>query len=160
VTAARPGSCGMEQLQLAVVYAPCNYLPDPVCLGGWPAHRLRLLSHAYITLPVSRLCCVPVAMQGRMPADLIRALRSTFLCDPMSAHNPSICPEDFDWAGLGAAVSSMHRTVPGVSCLLGPLEAQVSSTGLPAQGQGQQQLLLLLDVLAPARWLVALIANT
>jgi hypothetical protein len=63
-----------------------------------------------------------------MPADLIRALRSTFLCEPMSAHNPSISPDDFDWAGLGAAVSGMHRTVPGVSCLLGPLEAQVSRT--------------------------------
>lgn len=79
-----------------------------------------------------------------MPADLICALRSTFLCDPMSAHNPSISPEDFDWAGLGAAVSGMHRTVPGVSCLLGPLEAQVSRPGLfaprPQQGRHQQEI--------------------
>jgi hypothetical protein len=87
-----------------------------------------------------RACVVcPVLLQGRMPADLIRALRSTFLCDPMSAHNPSISPEDFDWAGLGAAVSGMHRTVPGVSCLLGPLEAQVSRTVLAVRRQGQHQ---------------------
>lgn len=64
-------------------------------------------------------------VQGRMPADLIRALRGSFLCDPASAHNASLGPEDFDWGRLGAAVRGLHRTVPGVSCLLGPLESQV-----------------------------------
>lgn len=68
---------------------------------------------------------VVCSMQGRQPADLVRALRGTFLHDPMSAHNPVLQPEDFDWAAVGAAVNGLHRTVPGVSCLLGPLEAQV-----------------------------------
>ena len=60
-----------------------------------------------------------------MPSDLVRALNGAFLMDPMAAFNQQLTPQDFDWAGLGAAVSSLHRTVPGASCLLGPLEAQV-----------------------------------
>lgn len=65
--------------------------------------------------------------QGRMPGDLIRALRATFLHDPSAAHQPRLQPHDFDWAAVGAAVSGLHRTVPGVSCLLGPLEAQAKA---------------------------------
>lgn len=74
-------------------------------------------------------CCpthiLAILLQGRMPGDLIRALRATFLHNPMAAHQPRLQPHDFDWAGVGAAVSGLHRTVPGVSCLLGPLEAEV-----------------------------------
>lgn len=66
-----------------------------------------------------------ILLQGRMPGDLIRALRATFLHNPQAAHQPRLQPHDFDWAGVGAAVSGLHRTVPGVSCLLGPLEAEV-----------------------------------
>lgn len=68
-------------------------------------------------------------LQGRMPADLVRALRGAFLVDPMAATNPQLQLRDFDWAGLGVAASGLHRTVPGVSCMLGPLEAQVRQGG-------------------------------
>lgn len=71
------------------------------------------------------LVCV-CHVQGRMPSDLVRALKNAFLVDPMAAYNPQLGPQDFDWAGLGAGVSGLHRTAPGVSCLLGPLEAEVS----------------------------------
>jgi hypothetical protein len=60
-----------------------------------------------------------------MPADLMRALRSTFLIDPSAAHHGPLGPTDFDWSGLGAAVTGLHRNVPGVSCLYGPLESEV-----------------------------------
>jgi hypothetical protein len=71
-------------------------------------------------------------LQGRLPSDLITALRNTFLNDPMSDTSYEPGPHDFDWAALGAAVGGLHRTVPGVSCLLGPLESQVSSSRGPS----------------------------
>lgn len=43
----------------------------------------------------------------------------------MAAHNPALAPTDFDWAALGAGVAGAFRTTKGVSCMLGPLEAQV-----------------------------------
>lgn len=83
-------------------------------------------THHYQACLVSRLCIrMCWILQGRMPADLVRALRGAFLVDPMAAANPQLQLQDFDWAGLGVAASGLHRTVPGVSCMLGPLEAQV-----------------------------------
>ena len=37
-------------------------------------------------------------------------------------------PSSFDWYGLGEEVSDLFRTCPGVSCMLGPLTAEVSQT--------------------------------
>jgi hypothetical protein len=36
----------------------------------------------------------------------------------------------FDWAALGAEASMIFRTAPGLSCMLGPLSAEVSSLHL------------------------------
>ncbi|KAF6265615.1 Nse4 C-terminal-domain-containing protein [Scenedesmus sp. NREL 46B-D3] len=66
------------------------------------------------------------ANKGRTPADLIRALRQRFIADPlMVAGLPSLAA--FDWAALGAEASLIHRTAPGISCMLGPLSAEAKA---------------------------------
>lgn len=62
-------------------------------------------------------------VQGRTPADLVRALRYLYVNDPMETGMPGCA--SFDWAGLGAETSFMFRTAPGVNNMLGPLHAEV-----------------------------------
>ena len=62
-------------------------------------------------------------MQGRTPADLVRALRYMYVNDPMETGMPGC--ESFDWAGLGSETNVMFKTAPGVNNMLGPLHAEV-----------------------------------
>jgi hypothetical protein len=47
-------------------------------------------------------------------------------------------PASFDWFSLGEEVSDLFRTCPGVSCMLGPLTAEVRQGAGVRQGGSRQ----------------------
>lgn len=56
--------------------------------------------------------------------DLVVALRTSFVhsTDPQNEGRED--PSAFDWHDLGQHVAKFFRAVPGVTCMLGPLDAQ------------------------------------
>jgi hypothetical protein len=84
-----------------------------------------LLATLLTSLPTLLTLRTGCSLQGRTPADLIRALRQRFIADPLMVTGlPSLA--SFDWAALGAEASLIHRTAPGINCMFGPLSAEVS----------------------------------
>lgn len=63
-------------------------------------------------------------LQGRTVRDFIRALKSAYAVGAEAlADDEPLAADAFDWSALARASAPRFRMAPGVSCMLGPMDA-------------------------------------
>jgi hypothetical protein len=68
------------------------------------------------------------------------ALKASYVHHADPQREGAANPAAFDWAGFGLDVGHLCRWAPGVSCMLGPLEAEAKARKAPAQRRQRQKL--------------------
>ncbi|KAK9915331.1 hypothetical protein WJX75_007729 [Coccomyxa subellipsoidea] len=63
------------------------------------------------------------AGKGRTPNDLIRALKTEFVATAHPQEDGANIPEAFNWAALSKLAARYFKHAPGISCMLGPMDA-------------------------------------
>lgn len=64
-------------------------------------------------------------MQFRTPADLIRCLKAQYVASAggNGQEEGATVPEAFNWAALAQGTAQYFKHAPGLSCMLGPMDA-------------------------------------
>jgi hypothetical protein len=68
------------------------------------------------------------------------ALKANYVHHANPQREGAANPAAFDWSAFGRDVGHLCRWAPGVSCMLGPLDAQAKARKAPAQRRQKQQL--------------------
>ena len=67
-----------------------------------------------------RLCCT---LQHRNPADVIRGLRAQYVASGTAQEDGATIAEAFNWMAFARNVAQYFKPAPGLSCMLGPMDA-------------------------------------
>ncbi len=62
-------------------------------------------------------------VQGQTPHDLIRALKTEFVSTGNPQEDGANIPDAFNWGALTRVAAKYFKHAPGVSCMLGPMNA-------------------------------------
>lgn len=64
-----------------------------------------------------------LCVQGRTPHDLVRALKTEFVSTGNPQEDGANIPDAFNWVALARVAAKYFKHAPGVSCMLGPMNA-------------------------------------
>ena len=95
-------------------------LTQVTCVLHW--NPIKGLGRHIMVLDMSRAFC----MQHRNPADLIRGLRAQYVASTGgdAQEDGANIPEAFHWLALARDTAQYFKHAPGLSCMLGPMDAE------------------------------------
>ncbi len=66
---------------------------------------------------------VCTCVQKRNPGDLIRGLRAQYVASGNAQEDGANMPEAINWVAFARDVAPYFKSAPGLSCMLGPMDA-------------------------------------